>query len=612
MHRFGQVVLDSSLPQLDRIFDYTLKPDVDYRFGQQVSVRFGASQKPQTGFIVGFPATSEYAKTAIHSVDHETPLLRDDVYKLCRMIADRQAVAIGEILKQAIVQPTPTSQADTTQKIDVSEAINTLTSSVSARFGTEAGPKQVVQNSIRGVLISGAMFPEWAVYAILESLKSYAQAKSAIIAVPDFRDVATVERLGSLLGIAEVVRTYLGKSSKLARANDFLTVLGEQLIVVGTRLAVYAPVANLGVIVLHSDLDPSHENPQSPYLASREIAIMRSEITGSRLVFTNHSVSSELMRLVDIGYATIVQSQAKPVRISFGGPSVSVKQIITEGLAMGAVLLLNRNAGHAASVVCEGCKTRLNCEKCAGPMFMPAPLNFECRRCGWRKPADCLYCTNTKPEGRGGGVERSAAEYGRIFPGARIIESSGKKQINGTGARSLVIATPGAIPTISTGYQVIIIDNPQNWLNRDSMRAREHALREWSDALTQLALDGRGHLANFENDLARRFSLGDLMSLSKEEYQARKALQLPPTKRLATINGNQESISLITTEATKMGLEVISVNGKNPATAIIRYSYAKGREFALLVRKVQLATPPTDGERKRRGLQVHMDSQDLI
>lgn len=612
MDRFGQVVLDSSLPQLDRIFDYKLQSELKYQFGQLVSVRFGASKKPLTGYLVGFLENSEYAKTTIHSIDYQSPLLRPDIFQLCRMIADRQAVAIGEILKQAIIQPTPTSEPSAVENTDVSEALKTLVSSIGVRFSNQKEPRQIYQNSIRGVLISGELFPEWAVIALLEAMQSYSDGKSAIISVPDFRDVASIERLATLLGVSGAIRSYLGKSSKLSRANDFLTVVGNHWIVVGTRLAVYAPVADLGVIVLHSDLDPSHENPQSPYLASREIAIMRSEVTGSRLIFTNHSISSELMRLADIGYAAVIQSQAKPVRISFGDASVSVKQIISEALVTGAVLLLNRNAGHAASVVCDGCKTRLNCEKCAGPMYMPMQLSFECRRCGWKKPADCLYCANSKPVGRGGGVERTAAEYGRIFPGAKIIESSGKKQIRGAATKTLVIATPGAIPSIASGYQAIIIDNPQNWLNRDSMRAREHALREWSDAFTQLALDGRGHLANFETDLARRFSLGDLMALSTEEYQARKALQLPPTKRLATITGNLESISVITTEANQMGLDVISVSGRNPATAIIRYPYAKGREFALLVRRVQLATPPTDGERKRRGLQVHMDSQDLI
>lgn len=612
MALFGQVVIESPLPQLDRIFDYKIPSAMKCEFGHQVSVRFGSSQKPLTGYLVGVSDSSEFAKTEIRSLDYPQPLLQKDIYQLSRMIADRQAVAIGEVLRQAVVQLTPTAQPQELEQVDVTEAIATLGEVIATRFAAAASGHQVVLNSLRPLLISGALFPEWAAVNLLAALRSFQNRKSAVLVVPDFRDVAVVQKLAQTLGIESALQPYLSKTSKLSRATDFLTVLDQTAIVIGTRLAVYAPVKNLGVIALHNDLDPSHENPQSPYLSAREIAIMRAEVTGCDLVFSSYAVSSELMRLMDIGYAQLSQSQSKPLRLSFGNSGLSIKQIVSEGLAKGAVLLLNRNAGHAAAVACNRCHTRLNCEKCASAMYMPQQNRFECRRCGWKKPAPCLYCEKSEPVGYGGGVTRTAAEYGRIFPGVKIIESSGKRQIRSAGKNTLVIATPGAIPTIDTGYQVVVIDNPQNWLNRDSMRAREHALREWFDAFSQLAPEGRGHLANFETDLARKISLGDLLALSTEEYQARKALQLPPTKRLATISGARESVSQITASATELGLDVISVSGTNPATAVIRYPYSKGKEFAQLVRRVQLATPPIEGERRRRGLKIRMDSQDLI
>jgi hypothetical protein len=83
----------------------------------------------------------------------------------------------------------------------------------------------------------------------------------------------------------------------------------------------------------------------------------------------------------------------------------------------------------------------------------------------------CISCGGQEFEKGNKGATRSAADFGKIIPGARVIESSQQKQVETISGKPLVVATPGAIPDSDNGYVLAVVDQPQSFLSRESLRA---------------------------------------------------------------------------------------------------------------------------------------------
>ncbi|NCW29781.1 MAG: hypothetical protein EBV98_05375, partial [Actinobacteria bacterium] len=105
------------------------------------------------------------------------------------------------------------------------------------------------------------------------------------------------------------------------RFKVFHSLLGATSVVVGTRSAIYAPVANLGLICMADDLDDSWREQGSPNTHVRELALMRAGDKVS-LLFAAPYRSLEVQRLVDIGYLAEHPKDSAPPRISFTEPGL--------------------------------------------------------------------------------------------------------------------------------------------------------------------------------------------------------------------------------------------------------------------------------------------------
>ena len=110
MSRFASVVAKSPLIQLDRSFDYIVPDEfLDViAVGQEVIFPLGRSKKPQVGFVTQVMEASEHATTELLSISDDSEVLPDSLERLLRMVADRQCVAMGELLSLAVPDHMPT------------------------------------------------------------------------------------------------------------------------------------------------------------------------------------------------------------------------------------------------------------------------------------------------------------------------------------------------------------------------------------------------------------------------------------------------------------------------------------------------------------------------
>jgi primosomal protein N' (replication factor Y) (superfamily II helicase) len=314
MHRFARVVVESNLLQLDREFDF-LVPDSlqqEIGFGQRVKFGIGRSKKIYTGFVVGLPEQSDFANSELHEIVDPRPVLSEEILQLARQVADRQCVAIGEVLALAIPDHMP--RIELAQSLQWSEPGEI----VAPKIDHPLGSRSALLCSARSFEFAGELWPDWALIFISEAATQLRQGKSALLIVPENSQARLLAKLAKTVGISNQVLLG-GEQKKAERFRSFQQLLdSDSALVIGTRNAIYAPLKNLGLIALFDDLDDSLREQGSPFTHARETALMRASST--RLLLAANYRSVEVERLVQIGYLSDHTVVAAPPRISFRSP----------------------------------------------------------------------------------------------------------------------------------------------------------------------------------------------------------------------------------------------------------------------------------------------------
>ncbi len=151
---------------------------------------------------------------------------------------------------------------------------------------------------------SAAPGDDWPAMVAEAVAATRARGRGALVCVPDQRDVGRVSAaLDAALGPDQhaALTADLGPS---ARYRDFLSVSrGARRVVVGTRAAAFAPVHDLGLLVLWDDGDDLHAEPRAPYPHVREVLGLRAEAEGTAMLLGGFARSTEAAMLLRSGWA---------------------------------------------------------------------------------------------------------------------------------------------------------------------------------------------------------------------------------------------------------------------------------------------------------------------
>jgi primosomal protein N' (replication factor Y) len=217
---------------------------------------------------------------------------------------------------------------------------------------------------------------------------------------------------------------------------------GEARIVVGTRSAVFAPVANLALIVVDEEHDSSYKQEETPRYNGRDVAVMRGKLTGAAVVLASATPSIESYHNAEAGKYRLIQLKERverrplpevelvDMRAEFqqtGEDQIFARQLIlevTDRLARGeqAMVLLNRR-GYSSVVLCRSCGETLQCKNCTIAMtFHKSAHRMECHYCNYRQavPKLCPKCSSEHIYFLGTGSEKVEERLHEAFPQARI------------------------------------------------------------------------------------------------------------------------------------------------------------------------------------------------
>lgn len=656
----ARVLIDSPLPQLDRLFDYAIPEELTSTAvpGVRVKVPFRSGGRVIDGFIVevGVESDSDRALSSLETVVSSAVVMPADTYALARAVADRAAGSAIDVLRLAVPKrqarvekaflAASTHSADDREPPASVEAsgerqlpawmLSAIEAFPNARAAIAEHARVAVSPTPGVIEVDGASVPAWTALVGAMAVDALDRGESSIIVVPDYRDLDEIERAIAATGASDQLVRVDAAQPPAERYKSFLRCLRpEPVIIIGNRSAVYAPATNLGVIALWDDGDSLLSEPLAPYVHARDAALVRQGQTGAALVFAGYTRTADVERLVATGFVTdlaprrktspkvVLSATVEGERAGSRVPS-SAFRVAREAVQHGPVLIQVARPGFSPVLVCDGCRTAARCAHCGGPLSAAARgATPTCRWCarqarGWK----CQNCESTAVRLASSGSERTADELGRAFPGVKVIVSDGDHAVTHVDDKpAIIVATRGAEPVARGGYRAVILLDGERMLFSDDLRVGESCLRWWSNAAALAGHGAQVHLVGVTGSVARALATWTQPMYAREQLEQRAPLHMPPTARVGAIEGTLLEVSATLEDfANDVNPSIPDAvigpveTGEGVTRALVRFTYAEGaasaRSFRASVIRAALRTRRAKNAPRTNTLRVRLDVAD--
>jgi primosomal protein N' (replication factor Y) len=579
----ARVLVDKGVLHLDRYFDYAVPAELDAEAqpGVRVRVRFGAGRHRVRegrreggglidGFLVERLAASDYAGplAALAQVVSPEPVLGPELLGLARAVADRYAGSLADVLQLAV--PPRNARAEQKPSPEPLPPPGIPETGSWTRYGRGAafleslaagGAPRAVWNALPG--------PGWAEEIARAVGATLASGRGALVVVPDGRAVTRMDAaLSAVLGDGQHA-VLTAEAGPEKRYREWLAVRrGSVRAVVGTRAAMFAPVRDLGLVVIWDDGDDSHSEQHAPQPHAREVLLLRAAHDKCAFLLGSWGCTVEAAQLVESGWALPLVAEREQVRAS--APLVRTVgdgdlardeaaraarlptlawQVVRDGLRHGPVLVQVPRRGYVPRMACAQCRAPARCRHCAGPLEARDAGALLCTWCGRDEAAwHCPECGGFRLRAQVVGARRTAEELGRAFP-AVPVRTSGREQVLDTvpGAPALVVSTPGAEPVAEGGYAAALLLDGWTMLSRPDLRAGEDALRRWIGAAALVRGQGAGGTVVVVAEPTLRpvqaLVRWDPVGHAVRELAERAELGFPPVSRMAAVSGTAEALA---------------------------------------------------------------------
>jgi primosomal protein N' (replication factor Y) len=453
--------------------------------------------------------------------------------------------------------------------------------------------------------------------------RALAAGKSALLLVPEIglTPGTAAQMVAAFGGEVALLHSQLTQDERAEQWHRIRR--GEARVVIGTRSAVFAPMPDLGLIIVDEEHDGSYKQEESPRYHGRDVAVMRAKLLGCTIVLGSATPSLESWNNAERGRYALVQMlervEQRPLpavemidmREEFrqtGKEQLFSRQLIAETQATldrgeQVLILLNRR-GYSFVVMCRSCGEKLECENCAISLTYHKPGNeselngearvgqrLECHYCGFRRnvPSKCPKCESEHLYYLGAGSQQGEERLQEIFPGARIgrmdrdtVRTRGDMERLLSRLHSGEINLLVGTQMIAKGHDIhgvtlVGVVGADFALGLPDFRAAERVFQ----LITQVSgRAGRGELPghvlvqtyqpdHYVNTFAQKH---DYTGFAARELYFRRAMRYPPYTVLANVLVQGESLEEVLGWASRLGrwitdrrLEGVRVLGPAPA-----------------------------------------------
>ncbi|TCJ14783.1 primosomal protein N' [Parasulfuritortus cantonensis] len=496
-----QVALDAPL---DRLFDYRAPDATPEDIGRRVRVPFGPRE--QVGVVVGLGSRSEVADTRLRDViaiDRALPALPEDILQLARFAAAYYQHPLGQtllaILPPALKRtrfraPAPAAYALTEvgraavaglpARATAQRRLAGLLAAGAVAAGELADLRVPLSAWLKRGWVAGADLPgvdgdaggqpeptadqaaalaalaaqpdgfaAWLLFGVTGSGKTevylreiervLARGRQVLVLLPEIHlTPQMVERFGRRFPGRKLVSLHSGLSDgeRLAAWLDGLE--GRADIALGTRLAVFAPLPRLGLIVVDEEHDASYKQMEGLRYHARDVAVWRARAAGVAVLLGSATPALEswanarrgryrLLSLperahadADLPTVSLVDSRTDKPR---QGVTEALRQALADNLARGeqSLVFINRR-GYAPVLYCRACGHVSTCPRCAAHQVVHrhrGGYQLRCHHCGLaaRPPEACPACGSLDLAPAGQGTQKVEDTLAELFPAARIL-----------------------------------------------------------------------------------------------------------------------------------------------------------------------------------------------
>lgn len=426
---FAEVAVNAPLRAGDRTFTFavphSLEPQIT--IGTPVRVPFG--RQTATGFVVGLSAASNRAVRPIAAVDERLPVLPVELVDLAAWMAEQYVCSVGEALWSMIP-----SVSAARRKPRLADASGGEEVASPPRPG-EPGEIERLLSHVPAVRLA-IIGDDERFGGYLEALRWLeAGQRGAIFLVPEVVQAQAllgwVNRHSSLPALI----TH-GELTDAERWTAWRQIQrGAVRIVVGTRLAVFAPVRSLSLIVIDHEEDASYKEERAPRYHARRVAEERARRAGAAVVWGTPAPSVEVMHsVIEGGAASIIRSPERRAAVAISDVRAEVGpvgglfgrrlfQLLARTLPRGRAIVFVPRRGYADFLLCHECGWVPRCPQCGVAMtYHVRQVRLQCHLCGRNDPAPeiCRTCGGTHLRPHGLGTERVEHTARRLFRGTTI------------------------------------------------------------------------------------------------------------------------------------------------------------------------------------------------
>ncbi len=549
---------------LNRTFTYLNNTGKDLLVGCRFTAPFG--KRTLTGWVVGIP-TEEPSGFEIKEIDKvvdNEPLFDFDQLELAQWLSSLSLCSLGEAL--AIMLPGGRQEkdipslglddpADKTGEIILSDeqedAINQIRKSTGDMFYlygiTGSGKTEVFLKAAGEVLEKG---------------------KSVIYLVPEIsltHQLVDVIRNRFECGSA-ILHSHLTPSQKLKEWRRIQN--GEAPLVIGARSAVFAPVNNLGLIIIDEEHENSYKAGSTPRYHGRQVAMRRCKTSSATLIMGSATPSVEAWHLME---KKVIHRLDLTKRLAGGDlPEIDVINMkgvkgilsprligeIRETASRGkqTILFLNRR-GFSYFFHCHSCGFEMKCRNCSVSLTYHKKGDYMvCHYCGYktRPVKTCPDCSSLDVGYSGFGTEQIEDEVEKLFPDLKVsrldTDSASKKGVMQKtltafrkGDTDILLGTQMVAKGLNfPGVSLVGIVLADTGLNLPDFRASERTFSlivQVSGRAGRYSNDGKVLIQTFkpENDAVRLGAKGDINQFYEQELALRDMLDFPPFCRIFRI-----------------------------------------------------------------------------
>ena len=444
----ARVALD--LP-LDTLFDYRAAEATVADVGYRVRVPFGRSVR--IGIIVEVtdaaePGLADARLKDIEEILRDLPPLPADWFRLTRFCAsyyqEPLGVAMLQTIPTALRRPAPAKPRQSKAAATPTKNLPTLPTLT---------PEQ--QTAVDAILNAPPGFHPYLLHGVTGSGKTevylrlvaatLAAGQQALLLVPEINLTPQLEqRVKARFPGIEVVGLH-SELTEAARAKHWRAAFaGQARIILGTRLSVFTPLPDLGLIIIDEEHDPSFKQQDGMRYSARDVAVFRAHERGIPIVlgsatpslesWANASEGKARYTLLTMAERANAKASLPPLRIIDtrreklqDGLSAALLAGIEARLARGeqSLIFLNRR-GYAPVLACTACGWTSRCRRCEANLVLHlADRRLRCHHCGFEGgiPRACPSCGNQDIHPFGRGTQRLEESLKERFPNARILRA---------------------------------------------------------------------------------------------------------------------------------------------------------------------------------------------